>query len=81
MLATGATHSYFAHPEWEPLAPGLKTIEDAIEIRRRVLLAFELAERQMVEHGWHPPLNFVVIAVDPPGLSWPVRSATLRSFT
>ena len=61
VLATGATHSYFGHDDWAPLAPGLKTIEDAIEIRRRVLLAFELAERQMVEHGWHPPLNFVVI--------------------
>jgi NADH dehydrogenase len=61
VLATGATHSYFGHEEWAPLAPGLKTIEDAVEIRRRVLLAFELAERQMLEHGWHPPLNFVVI--------------------
>jgi NADH dehydrogenase len=68
VLATGATHSYFAHPEWAPLAPGLKTIEDAIEIRRRVLLAFELAERQMVEHGWHPPLNFVVIGGGPTGV-------------
>jgi NADH:ubiquinone reductase (H+-translocating) len=67
-LATGATHSYFGHESWEPLAPGLKTIEDAIEIRRRVLLAFELAERQMVEHGWHPPLNFVVIGGGPTGV-------------
>lgn len=68
VLATGATHSYFAHPEWAPLAPGLKTIEDATEIRRRVLLAFELAERQIVEHGWHPPLNFVVIGGGPTGV-------------
>ncbi len=68
VLATGATHSYFGHDEWEPLAPGLKTIEDAIEIRRRVLLAFELAERQMVEQGWHPPLNFVVIGGGPTGV-------------
>ena len=68
VLAAGATHSYFAHPEWAPLAPGLKTIEDALEIRRRVLLAFELAERQMVEHGWHPPLNFVVIGGGPTGV-------------
>src|ERR1019366_7147851 len=60
VLATGATHSYFGRDDWAPFAPGLKTIEDALEIRRRVLLAFELAERQMVEHGWHPPLNFVV---------------------
>jgi len=68
VLATGATHSYFAHPEWAPLAPGLKSIEDALEIRRRVLLAFELAERQKLEHGWHPPLNFVVIGGGPTGV-------------
>ncbi|HTB96473.1 MAG TPA: NAD(P)/FAD-dependent oxidoreductase [Terracidiphilus sp.] len=68
VLATGATHSYFGHDEWAPLAPGLKTIEDATEIRRRVLLAFELAERQMQEHGWHPPLNFVVIGGGPTGV-------------
>ena len=68
VLATGATHSYFGHDQWEPLAPGLKSIEDAIEIRRRVLLAFELAERQMLEQGWHPPLNFVVIGGGPTGV-------------
>src|SRR6202451_4594853 len=45
IVASGATHAYFGHDEWEPLAPGLKTIEDALEIRRRGLLAFELAER------------------------------------
>lgn len=68
VLATGATHSYFGRDEWAPLAPGLKTIEDALEIRRRVLLAFELAERQMQERGWHPPLNFVVIGGGPTGV-------------
>jgi NADH dehydrogenase len=68
VLAAGATHSYFGHNEWAPLAPGLKTIEDATEIRRRVLLAFELAERQTQEHGWHPPLNFVVIGGGPTGV-------------
>jgi NADH dehydrogenase len=68
VLATGSTHSYFGKDEWAPLAPGLKTLEDAVEIRRRVLLAFELAERQMVEHGWHPPLNFVVIGGGPTGV-------------
>jgi NADH dehydrogenase len=68
ILATGATHSYFGHDDWAPLAPGLKTIEDATEIRRRVLLAFELAERQMVEQGTHPPLNFVVIGGGPTGV-------------
>lgn len=68
VLATGSTHSYFGHDQWEPLAPGLKTTEDATEIRRRVLLAFELAERQMLEQGWHPPLNFVVIGGGPTGV-------------
>ena len=68
MVAAGATHSYFGHDEWAQYAPGLKTIEDAIEIRRRVLLAFELAERQMLETGSHPPLNFVVIGGGPTGV-------------
>ena len=67
-VATGATHSYFGKDEWAPFAPGLKSVEDATEIRRRVLLAFELAERQMQEHGWHPPLNFVVIGGGPTGV-------------
>lgn len=68
VLATGATHSYFGHEEWAAQAPGLKSVEDAVEIRRRVLLAFELAERQMQEHGWHPPLNFVVVGGGPTGV-------------
>ena len=55
IIASGATHAYFGHEEWEPLAPGLKTIEDALEIRRRVLLAFELAERQG-QDGMPPPI-------------------------
>jgi NADH dehydrogenase len=61
IIATGSTHSYFGRDDWAVLAPGLKTIEDATEIRRRVLLAFELAERQMMESGTHPALNFVII--------------------
>ncbi|MEO6804565.1 MAG: NAD(P)/FAD-dependent oxidoreductase [Edaphobacter sp.] len=68
ILATGSTHSYFGRDEWAKLAPGLKTVEDATEIRRRVLLAFELAERQMVETGTHPPLNFVIIGGGPTGV-------------
>jgi NADH dehydrogenase len=68
VVAAGSTHSYFGHDEWASAAPGLKTIEDATEIRRRVLLAFELAERHMQEHGWHPPLNFVVIGGGPTGV-------------
>ncbi len=68
IVATGSTHSYFGKDQWAKLAPGLKTIEDATEIRRRVLLAFELAEREMQEHGTHPPLNFVVIGGGPTGV-------------
>jgi NADH dehydrogenase len=68
ILATGSTHSYFGKDEWAKLAPGLKTIEDATEIRRRVLLAFELAERQKLESGSHPPLNFVIVGGGPTGV-------------
>jgi NADH dehydrogenase len=68
IVATGSTHSYFGHEEWAKLAPGLKTIEDATEMRRRVLLAFELAERHMLEHGTHPPLNFVIVGGGPTGV-------------
>src|ERR1700733_12828778 len=68
ILGTGSTHSYFGHDDWAQYAPGLKTVEDATEIRRRVLLAFELAEREMVETGSHPDLNFVVIGGGPTGV-------------
>jgi len=68
ILATGSTHSYFGKPEWAKLAPGLKTLEDATEIRRRVLLAFEFAERQKLETGTHPPLNFVIVGGGPTGV-------------
>jgi len=68
IIASGATHAYFGHEEWEPLAPGLKTIEDALEIRRRVLLAFELAERQIAEGRSESPLQFVVIGAGPTGV-------------
>jgi NADH dehydrogenase len=68
IVAAGARHSYFGHPEWEALAPGLKTLEDAIEIRRRVLLAFELAEREAVEGEPEMPLNFVVVGAGPTGV-------------
>src|SRR3989475_12042252 len=64
IVAAGARHAYFGHDDWEPLAPGLKTIEDALEIRRRVLLAFELAERRA---GDDASLNFVVVGGGPTG--------------
>ena len=68
ILATGASHNYFAHPEWAPLAPGLKTIEDATEIRRRVLLAFELAERSARLEQEQGPINFVIVGTGPTGV-------------
>ena len=68
-VASGASHSYFGHDnDWAPLAPGLKTIDDATEIRRRILLAFELAEREAIETGTHPHLNFAVVGGGPTGV-------------
>lgn len=68
IVASGASHAYFGHEEWEPFAPGLKTIEDALEIRRRVLLAFELAERRAVDGQAMAPLQFVVVGAGPTGV-------------
>ncbi|HSI87543.1 MAG TPA: NAD(P)/FAD-dependent oxidoreductase [Pyrinomonadaceae bacterium] len=68
ILAAGARHAYFGHDDWETWAPGLKTIEDAVEIRRRIFLAFELAERKAALTGTHDPLNFVVVGGGPTGV-------------
>jgi NADH dehydrogenase len=68
IVATGSSHSYFGHDDWAKIAPGLKTIEDATDIRRRVLLAFEFSERQMLETGSHPPLRFVIVGGGPTGV-------------
>ncbi|MDQ1410218.1 MAG: hypothetical protein QOD84_2322 [Acidobacteriaceae bacterium] len=68
IVAAGARHSYFGRDEWEQFAPGLKTIEDALEIRRRILLAFELAERQVAAGQAPVPLNFIVIGGGPTGV-------------
>jgi NADH:ubiquinone reductase (H+-translocating) len=68
VIAAGATHSYFGHPEWEELAPGLKELEDATEIRRRVLLAFELAERRALLTGKAEPVHFVIVGGGPTGV-------------
>ena len=68
ILATGAGHSYFGHPEWETYAPGLKSIEDALEIRRRILLAFEMAERETDEERRRALLTFVIIGGGPTGV-------------
>jgi NADH:quinone reductase (non-electrogenic) len=83
VVAAGASHAYFGHDEWESVAPGLKTIEDALEMRRRVLLAFELAERQAATLGHHQPLSFVVVGAGPTGveLAGTLAEITRRSLS
>jgi len=68
IVAAGASHAYFGHDDREPLAPGLNTIEDALEIRRRVLLAFELAERQAASGNGQVQLNFIIVGGGPTGV-------------
>jgi NADH:ubiquinone reductase (H+-translocating) len=68
VIAAGSGHSYFGHPEWEQYAPALKTVDDAIEIRRRVLMAYEDAERQSLITGQHEMVNFVVVGGGPTGV-------------
>ena len=68
VLAAGARHAYFGHPEWEREAPGLKSLEDAIEMRRRFLLAFEAAERSTDEHERAALLTFVIVGAGPTGV-------------
>src|SRR6201987_2596591 len=65
ILATGARHAYFGHDEWEPFAPGLKTLEDATTLRRRILVAFERAERETDPARRAALLTFVVIGAGP----------------
>ncbi len=68
ILACGATHSYFGRPEWEQFAPGLKTLEQALEIRRRILFAFEAAENEGHPEAQRPLLTFVVVGGGPTGV-------------
>jgi len=68
IVAAGARHSYFGHDDWEIEAPGLKTLEDAVEMRRRILLAFELAEREAYLSGDTRQLTFVVVGGGPTGV-------------
>lgn len=79
-VATGARHSYFGRHEWEALAPGLKSIEDALEIRRRVLLAFEKAERETDPVKRHHYLTFVVVGGGPTGVEIAGAIAEIRRF-
>src|SRR5262245_10791092 len=68
ILAAGARHAYFGHDDWEQFAPGLKSLEDALEIRRRILLAFERAEREPEEHDRRALLTFVIVGAGPTGV-------------
>jgi NADH dehydrogenase len=80
IVATGAHHSYFGHEEWAPLAPGLKSLEDALEIRRRVLLAFELAEREPDTVKRHAYLTFVIVGGGPTGVETAGAVAEIRRY-
>jgi NADH:ubiquinone reductase (H+-translocating) len=68
IVATGAAHAYFGHPEWAERAPGLKTLDDALEMRRRVLLAFEAAERETDPAAQQRLLTFVIVGGGPTGV-------------
>src|SRR5436853_347337 len=68
VLAPGAAHAYFGHPEWESRAPGLKTLDDALEMRRRMLLAFEAAERETDAARQRRLLTFVIVGGGPTGV-------------
>ena len=81
ILATGARHSYFGHDEWEKLAPGLKSLEDAIELRRRILLAFEYAEKITDEAARRAALNFVIIGGGPTGVEMAGAIAEISRHT
>ena len=80
LVGTGARHSYFGHDEWETFAPGLKSLEDALEIRRRVLLAFELAERETDPVRRHAYLTFVVVGGGPTGVEMAGAVAEIRRY-
>jgi len=83
IVATGATHAYFGHDEWEPLAPGLKTIEDALTMRSKMLLAFETAEREQDPERRRRDLTFAIVGGGPTGveLAGAIREIAQRTMT
>lgn len=81
ILATGSRHSYFGHDEWEKLAPGLKSLEDAVEIRRRLLLAFEYAEKITDEAAKAAAMTFVIIGGGPTGVEMAGAIAEIARYT
>jgi NADH:quinone reductase (non-electrogenic) len=81
IVATGARHSYFGHPEWEQLAPGLKSLEDAIEVRRRIFMAFEFAEKTDDEAARKAAMTFVIIGGGPTGVEMAGAIAEIARYT
>ena len=81
ILATGARHAYFGHDEWEPFAPGLKTLEDATTLRRRILVAFERAERESDPQRRAALLTFVIVGAGPTGVELAGTIAELAQDT
>jgi NADH:ubiquinone reductase (H+-translocating) len=81
ILATGARHAYFGHDEWEPFAPGLKTLEDATTLRRRILVAFERAERESDPERRAALLTFVIVGAGPTGVELAGTIAELAQHT
>src|SRR3954466_13576994 len=81
ILATGARHSYFGHNDWEKLAPGLKSLEDAIELRRRILMAFEYAEKITDEEARRAAMTFVIIGGGPTGVEMAGAIAEIARYT
>lgn len=81
IVAAGARHSYFGRPEWEQFAPGLKSIDDALEIRRRMLLAFEIAEKTHDDAERRAALTFVVVGGGPTGMEMAGAIAEIARFT
>jgi NADH dehydrogenase len=81
ILACGAKHSYFSHPEWEEFSPGLKTLEQATEIRRRILLSYELAEKELNPEKQKPLLTFVVVGAGPTGVELAGTIAEISRYT
>src|SRR5438874_10209508 len=86
ILATGSRHSYFGHPEWERLAPGLKSLEDAVEIRRRILMAFEYAEKMYAENMADAAersgvMTFLIVGGGPTGVEMAGAIAEISRYT
>ena len=81
ILAAGASHAYFGHDEWEPLAPGLKSLEDALDIRRRILLAFEEAEHEPDPERRKALMTFVIVGAGPTGVEMAGAIAEIANHT